>query len=273
MARRVTGAALQRYAAVMAVADNVFEGAPNGPLGKRAYGGHLAAQSLAAACATAPADRDPTAVHVQFLRGGDAGLPVRYAVERTSDGRSASSRRVLATQEQRLLVSATVLFAVPAAGPDHSDRLAAQDPERLPRTGPVGPAPSLPIDELDIRVDDQSHGTEFTRRLWWRVTTPLPDDPGLHSCIAVYVTDIYGVDPILAVHGHSMTDRSHHSATTETSLWLHRRIFADRWNLLESQSPSAAAGRGIVVAGLYRADGQRAATFVQEGQAVRREPV
>jgi acyl-CoA thioesterase II len=104
------------------------------------------------------------------------------------------------------------------------------------------------------------------------VTAPLPDDSRLHACIAAYVTDIYGVDPILAVHGHSMTDRSHHSATTETSLWLHRRVFADRWNLLESRSPSAASGRGVVIAGMYGADGQRAATFVQEGQAVRREP-
>ena len=269
----MTGAALQRYAAVAAVDQDVFEGAPNGPLGKRAYGGHLAAQALAAACATAPADRNPTAVHVQFLRGGDAGLPVRYAVERVHDGRSSSSRRVLASQGERRVVSATVLFAVAAVGPDHSDRTAAGDPEGLPRTGPIGPAPSLPLDEIDIRVDDHRHGTDFTRRLWWRVTTPLPDDPRLHACIAVYVTDIYGVDPILAVHGHSMADHSHRSATTETSLWLHRRIFADRWNLLESRSPTAAAGRGLVVAGLYRDDGQRAATFVQEGQAVPREPV
>jgi acyl-CoA thioesterase-2 len=268
----VNGTALQRYAAVTPLSADVFEGAANGPLGKRAYGGLLAAQSLAAACATAPTDRNPTAVHVQFLRGGDAGIDVRYAVERTHDGRSATSRRVLATQGERLLVSATVLFAVPAAGPEHSDRAAVEDPERLPRTGPIGPAPSLPADELDIRVDDCSAGVGFVRRLWWRVTAPLPDDSRLHACIAAYVTDIYGVDPILAVHGHSMTDRSHHSATTETSLWLHRRVFADRWNLLESRSPSAASGRGVVIAGMYGADGQRAATFVQEGQAVRREP-
>ena len=31
------------------------------------------------------------------------------------------------------------------------------DPETLPRTGPAGPAPSMPLDEIDIRIDD--HGT------------------------------------------------------------------------------------------------------------------
>jgi len=269
MARPVS--VLARVAAVSPVGGDVFEGAPNGPVGKRAYGGHLAAQSFAAACASVPDDRNPTAVHVQFLRGGDAGEPVRYQVERTHDGRSASSRRVLGRQGERHIVSATVLFAVPTTGPRHSDRILGA-PEEIPPTGPIGPAPSLPLDELDIRIADDGAGEDFVRRMWWRVIAPLPDDPRLHSAVAVYVTDIYGVDPVLAVHGHSMTDRSHHCATTETSIWFHRRVFADRWNLMESRSPAAASGRGIMIAALYGADGQRAATIVQEGQAVNREP-
>ena len=254
---------------------DTFTGPANGPAGKRAYGGHLAAQAMRAACRTVPADRSPSALHVQFLRGGDAGEPVTYEVERTHDGRSASARRVLARQGDRLVVSATVLFAVPAAGPQHSDRCfdnpRVGDPELLARTGPIGPAPSLPLDDIDIRINDEGHGEHFVRRMWWRVTSALPADPVLHACIAVYVTDIYGVDPVLAVHGHTMTDRSHHAATTDSSAWFHRRIAADRWNLLESRSPAAANGRGVMTAGLFGADGQRAATLVHEGQAVRRD--
>lgn len=249
----------------------VFTGPANGPLGKRAYGGHLAAQALAAACRTVTDDRAPTAVHVQFLRGGDAGEPVRYEVERTHDGRSSSSRRILGRQADRLLVTVTALFAVPAAGPQHTDAVTG-DPEHLPRTGPIGPAPSLPLDEIDIRISDRTEPSgEFVRRLWWRVTADLPDDPLLHACIAVYVTDIYGVDPVLAVHGHSMTDRSHHAATTDSATWFHRPVRADRWNLMESRSPAAARGRGVVTAGLYDAEGVRVATAVHEGQAVRRD--
>ncbi|MGI9125041.1 MAG: acyl-CoA thioesterase [Mycobacterium sp.] len=254
----------------MAGDGDIFTGPANGPAGKRAYGGHLAAQALAAACRTVDEDRFPTAVHVQFLRGADAGEPVRYQVERMHDGRSASSRRVLGRQGDRLAVSATALFAVPAIGPQHTDT-AVGDPERLPRTGPIGPAPSLPLDQIDIRIHDEKHGPEFVRRLWWRVTADLPDDPVLHACISVYVTDIYGVDPVLAVHGHSMTDRSHHAATTGSSTWFHRWVHADRWNLLESRSPAAAAGRGVMTAGLYDAEGVRVATAVHEGQAVRRD--
>lgn len=250
---------------------DVFTGPANGPAGKRAYGGHLAAQSLAAACRTVDATKVPTALHVQFLRGGDAGEPVSYAVERVHDGRTTSSRRVLGRQGDRLLVSATALFAVPTDGPQHSDSTFAEDPETLPRTGPIGPAPSLPPDEIDIRIRDEGEGGEFVRRLWWRVTSDLPDDPLVHACMAVYVTDIYGLDPVLAVHGHSMTDRSHRAATTDSSTWFHRPIHADRWNLLESRSPAAARGRGVMTAGLFDAAGVRVATMVHEGQAATRD--
>lgn len=249
-----------------------FDGASNGPPGKRAYGGLLAAQALASACRTVTPDRLPTALHVQFLRGGDAGAPVGYRVERVHDGRTTSSRRVLARQGDRLLVSATALFAVAASGPEHSDRVVAPDPSTLPQTGPIGPAPALPPDEVDVRISDERSGTEeFVRRMWWRVTAALPDDPVLHACLAVYVCDIYGVDPVLAVHGRSMTDRSHHAATTDSSTWFHRDIRADEWNLMECRSPAASRGRGLMTAGLFGAAGVRVATMVHEGQAVTRD--
>ena len=79
-----------------------------------------------------------------------------------------------------------------------------------------------------------------------------------------------GVDPVLAVHGFSMTDRSHHAATTDSSTWFHSRIHADQWNLLQSRSPAAGRGRGVMTAGLFSADGYRVATMVHEGPAVTR---
>jgi len=250
-----------------------FTGAANGPAGKRAYGGQLAAQAFTAACRTVTPERRPTALHVQFLRGGDAGEPVGYDVEWVHDGRTSSSRRVLGRQGERLLVSATALFAAAADGPRHAERLADPgDPGSLPSTGPIGPAPALPPGEVDIRIHDRRDGGEFVRDLWWRVTAELPDDPVLHAAAAVYVTDIYGVDPVLAVHGHSMTDRSHHAATTDSSIWFHGRIHADGWNLLQSRSPAAGGGRGVMTAGLFDAGGVRVATLVHEGQAVARAP-
>ncbi|MBI3692134.1 MAG: thioesterase family protein, partial [Mycolicibacterium aromaticivorans] len=68
--------ALSRLLTVAPDQSGGFVGEASGPPDKRAYGGHLAAQAMAAACHTVDADKAPTSLHVQFLRGGDAGAPV-----------------------------------------------------------------------------------------------------------------------------------------------------------------------------------------------------
>ncbi len=253
--------------------SDTWRGLGGGPVGKRAYGGQLAAQALAAASATVDVVKAPTNMHVQFLRGGEAGEPVDYTVERVFDGRTAASRRVDARQGERLLATATASFAAALPGPEHGRRESLpDDPATLDRTGPAGPAPSIPLDELDIRVIDDTSDGQFVRRMWWRANVELPDDPLLHTLIAVYVTDVYLIDPALQVHGHSMRSRSHRSGTTDSSVWFHRAVRADRWNLLECQSPAAAGGRGVVYASLIRDDGVVAATLVHEGLMAAREP-
>lgn len=258
--------ALLRLLTLQPAGDDRWQGPGAGPQGKRSFGGLFAAQSLAAACATVDAAKRPTNLHMQFLRGGDAGDDSDYQVERVYDGRTAAARRVQTHQHDRLLTTATVSFSAPLPGPEHGIRQEMpRHPDTLDRTGPPGPAPSLPLDELDIRVDDEHAGGEFVRRLWWRATVVLPEDPLIHTMIAVYVTDLYGLDPILQVHGSSMADRTHRSGTTDSSIWLHQPLRADQWNLLESRSPAASRGRGVMTASLLRSDGVISATLVQEG--------
>jgi acyl-CoA thioesterase II len=253
-------------------AEDSWLGPVSGPQGKRSFGGQFMAQTLAAAARTVEPAKLPTSMHLQFLRGGEAGEGVEYSVQRVFDGRTSSARRVEARQGERLMTVATVSFAVPLPGPDHGRVTSLpDDPEALPRTGPVGPAPSMPLDEIDIRVVDERSAGEFVRRLWWRVEVPVPEDPLLHDVLAAYVCDVYMIDPALQVHGHSMTARTHRSGTTDSSIWFHRPVRADRWNLLETRSPAAARGRGVITGSLVGADGEIAATLVQEGLIAERE--
>jgi acyl-CoA thioesterase len=253
-------------------ADGSWIGPASGPEGKRAFGGQFMAQSLAAAGRTVDPAKLPTSMHLQFLRGGEAGDDVEYEVHGVFDGRTASSRRVESRQNGRLLTVASVSFAAPLKGPEHGRfETMSQDPETLPRTGPVGPAPSMPLGEIDIRVTDDRLRGEFTRRLWWRVTVPVPSEPLLHTVIAAYVCDVYMIDPALQVHGNSMMARTHRSGTTDSSIWFHHPVRADRWNLLESTSPAAARGRGVITGSLVGAEGAIAATLVQEGLIAERE--
>jgi acyl-CoA thioesterase len=252
--------------------DGIWVGPASGPEGKRAFGGQLVAQSLAAACRTVDSDRLPTNMHLQFLRGGQAGDPVEYSVTDVFDGRTSALRRVDSRQGDRLLTTASVSFAVDLPGPEHGhwERVPG-DPDTLPRTGPAGPAPSMPLDQLDIRIADFITTGEFVRRFWWRTTVSIPDDPLIHTLVAAYVTDVYMIDVALRVHGHSMKARTHRSGTTDSSVWFHQPVRANEWNLLETRSPAAARGRGVVTGTLVRADGVIAATLVQEGLIAERE--
>jgi acyl-CoA thioesterase-2 len=54
----------------MAQTPTVGSGSPAVRPERRAYGGQFDAQSLAGACRTVDADRPPTNMHLQFLRGG-----------------------------------------------------------------------------------------------------------------------------------------------------------------------------------------------------------
>jgi acyl-CoA thioesterase II len=257
---------------IAATQNNSFQAPGHGPEGKRAFGGQFLGQTMAVAGRTVSDAALPTSLHLQFLRGGDSGAVVDYDVERLYDGRTAMTRRVLARQGGRIITAATVSFAVPLPGPEHGERGSLpEDPDTLPATGPAGPAPGLPLDEVDIRIADSGAGADFVRRLYWRTTVSVPEDPLLHTCLALLITDVYLTDAALRVHGHSMKERTHRSGTTDASVWFHRPVRADQWNLLESRSPAAARGRGVVTAHLVGADGAAYATAVQEGLIAARE--
>ena len=155
---------------------------------------------------------------------------------RVFDGRTAAARRVDSRQNGRLLTTATVSFAADAARPRtrHRRRRCPPIPASLPHTGPAGPGA---VDAVG-RTRHQDRRRHVERRV--RAATvvagnrPVPDDPLVHTLIAVYVTDVYMIDPALQVHGHSMKARTHRSGTTDSSIWFHRPVRADQWNLLES---------------------------------------
>ena len=62
----------------------------------RVFGGQVVAQALVAASRTVPETRPPHSLHAYFLLGGDPAAAIDYAVERIRDGRSFTTRRVVA---------------------------------------------------------------------------------------------------------------------------------------------------------------------------------
>lgn len=101
------------------IADDEFLATQMDNAAHHIVGGHIAAQALMSASRTVTADRTPHSMHVYLLRAGDARRPVHFEITRLRDGGVLSSRRVLARQDDQVLLEALVSFTAPLDSFEH----------------------------------------------------------------------------------------------------------------------------------------------------------
>ncbi|MER5931243.1 acyl-CoA thioesterase II [Streptomyces sp. NPDC002054] len=268
------------------IEENIFRGTSRSALVPRVFGGQVAAQALVAAGRTVPEDRTAHSLHSYFLRAGDPGAPIVYSVDRIRDGRSFTTRRVVAVQHGQPIFHLSASFQTYEEGLDHQAAMpAAPDPESLPTA-----AESLPLYRETFRdpgtverlleargAVDLRYATtppwgsvgepiEPHTQVWFRTAGKLADDPLLHVCLATYVSDMTLLDSVLLAHGRggwAVGDVV--GASLDHAMWFHRPFRADEWLLYDQESPSAHGGRGLGQARIYTQDGQLAITVIQEG--------
>jgi acyl-CoA thioesterase-2 len=266
---------------------DIFRGASRLAIVPRVFGGQVAAQALVAAGRTVPEDRAAHSLHAYFLRAGDPGVPIVYEVDRIRDGRSFTTRRVVAVQHGQPIFHLSASFQLYEDGLDHQEPMPpAPDPETLPTAEELLPAhadkfPDPGVVErilearaaVDLRyVDDPPFLTagqgprEPRSQVWFRTRGKLADDPLLHVCLATYVSDMTLLDSVLLAHGRggwALGDVV--GASLDHAMWFHRPFRADEWLLYDQQSPSASGGRGLGTARIYTRDGRLAVSVIQEG--------
>src|ERR1700722_4223713 len=100
---------------------NLFRGRPPQSRGQRVSGGQVIGQALVAACRTVDnvALRPPHSLHAYFLIGGDPKVPIIYEVDRIRDGKSFTTRNVVAIQHGHAIFSMSVSFHVAEPGLSH----------------------------------------------------------------------------------------------------------------------------------------------------------
>ncbi|MFF5453769.1 acyl-CoA thioesterase [Streptomyces sp. NPDC012950] len=261
---------------------DIFRGRSRSSLVPRVFGGQVAAQALVAAGRTVPGDRLAHSLHAYFLRPGDPGAPIVYSVDRIRDGRSFTTRRVVAVQHGQPIFHLSASFQAYEEGLDHqADMPAAPDPEALPTAGEMLPR-HLPEDvarrlvearaAVDLRYADTppwgsvGEPREPRSQVWFRTNGKLADDPLLHVCLATYVSDMTLLDSVLLAHGRggwAVGDVV--GASLDHAMWFHRPFRADEWLLYDQESPSSAGGRGLGQARIWTRDGKLAITVIQEG--------
>jgi acyl-CoA thioesterase-2 len=123
-----------------AIEVNIFRGTSPDEDRQRVFGGQVAGQALVAAARTVDADRPVHSLHAYFLRPGDPTVPILFEVDRIRDGRSFTTRRVVAIQHGKAIFNLQASFHRHEGGLDHQvdladamwDDEAPAEPETLP---------------------------------------------------------------------------------------------------------------------------------------------
>ncbi len=120
--------ALERYrkdfdgaaAAFQQILDNnFFRGQSKDFKTGQVYGGQVLGQAIKAAYETVDNDRLIHSAHAYFLKRGDVDAPIIYEVDRSLDGGSFSSRRVVAIQHGRQIFHLSASFQKKEEGLEH----------------------------------------------------------------------------------------------------------------------------------------------------------
>ena len=277
------------------IEQDIFRGQSRFAVVPRVFGGQVAAQALVAAGRTVPDDRFAHSLHAYFLRAGDPGAPIVYTVDRIRDGRSFTTRRVVAVQHGQPVFHLSASFQTYEEGMEHqADMPAAPDPETLPTAAEMLPRYLDAYREqgvvqrmleareaVDLRYVDAppyasvGEAREPRSQVWFRANGKLADDPPpdsvrgdphLHVCLATYVSDMTLLDSVLLAHGRGgWVTGDVVGASLDHAMWFHRPFRADEWLLYDQESPSASGGRGLGQARIYTQDGRLAITVIQEG--------
>jgi acyl-CoA thioesterase II len=262
------------------IEENIFRGVSPKARWQRVFGGQVAGQALVAAGRTVPSDRPVHSLHSYFIRPGDPAVPIVYEVDRVRDGRSFTTRRVVAVQHGAPIFSLSASFQLDQPGIDHqSDVPDAPQPESLPTLAErYADSPEaaafyrmLPR-PIDLRYVDDPPWQQHSRgprtglaRVWMRADGRLPDDPLLHVCVLTFASDMTLLDSVLVYHGLAPGLDPLSMASLDHAMWFHRPFRADDWLLYASESPSASGSRGLATGRFFTQDGRHVASVVQEG--------
>lgn len=245
------------------------------------FGGQVLGQSLAAASLTVGADRPVHSMHAYFLLPGEHA-PIEYNVDRVRDGRSFTTRHVVARQQERIIFEMSASFQTVDDGVEHQF------------TMPTVEGPEGLVSELDQRIalgdrlperwrikGLEPHGIEYRRveaddlltpevrpsesAIWMRAIAPLPDDPVVHRALLAYASDHGLLRAAMLPHGLSFMSGQVRPASLDHAMWFHRDFRMDDWLLYVLDSPSASGARGLCRGSLYSRDGRLVASTAQEG--------
>jgi acyl-CoA thioesterase-2 len=261
---------------------NLFRGQSRDTGSPQVFGGQVLGQALKAASATIDDGRVVHSLHAYFLRRGDFNKPIVYSVDRSRDGGSFSTRRVVAIQNGEQIFICSASFQAPEPGLEYqASAPQVPPPEELKPFAKPPPAALEKLPEKLRRWLEIERPFEFrpvqqynplapvacepVRQIWMRAVDKLPDDDALHRCLLAYVSDYWLLDTSTMPHGSSFLRGNLIMASIDHAIWFHRAARVDDWLLYSLDSPSSSGARGFARGSFYSRAGVLVASTAQEG--------
>ena len=262
---------------------NTFRGVSpeDGP--GRIFGGQVIAQSLLAAYETVE-DRICHSLHCYFIRPGDPRIPILFEVDRSRDGGSFTTRRVIAVQNGKQIFNLAASFQVAEEGFEHQAPMpAVRSPDDMAAEAEAHKKAVLDgMSEEMRRMMNRPRPIEMVGRdnygfgrkpkpsepksdTWMRAVAPIGEDARMHQVILAYASDMNLLSTAMRPHGVVWQTPGLQSASLDHAMWFHKASNFNDWHLYTQDSPSASGGRGFVRGAIYGQDGTLVASVAQEG--------
>ena len=262
---------------------DIFRGRSPDEGWQRVYGGQVIGQALVAASRTVSEPKRLThSLHGYFLRPGDTTIPILYDVDRIRDGKSFSTRRVVAIQRGKAIFSMAASFHDAEEGLSHQfERPAAPPPEQCiteqalideyiehyPDAAEIYGKLARPIEMryVDPVRDHAPEPMPPEQHVWIRTVDSMPDDPRLNQCLLAYASDMTLIDTSYRPHAVNWRHQNFQVASLDHAMWFHRPVRTDEWLLYHQDSPFSGGARGFSRGTFFDQSGQLIASCAQEG--------
>lgn len=260
---------------------NLFRGVSPDDGMKRVFGGQVIAQALVAAYRTVD-NRTCHSLHAYFIRPGDPAVPILYEVDRARDGKSFTTRRVVAIQHGEQILNLAASFQIAEAGFTHQsgmppvkmpadlkseDELRQMAKDHVPKEFQKQFARPRPIElkPVDPRQFISPQKQEAKKQMWLRARGKVGQDVPLQQCLLAYASDMGILDTATKPHGVNWFTGGVQMASLDHAMWFHEPFNIEEWLLYAMDSPSASGARGFNRGEIFTESGKLVASVTQEG--------
>jgi len=265
------------------VQDNKYVGHNYKTPWGRVFGGQVLGQSLHAAYQTVPDDRLAHSMHGYFILPGDTNEPITYEVDQVRDGKSFTTRRVVAMQKGRAIFTMAASFQLKQDGFEHQisapnvlpPQSLLNDYEQIAHLKDSNPELYYKLtiihpNAIEFRPvenfykGDQRRAQPY-RHVWFKSKEEATYSLPVQHQLLAYASDYNLLTTAAVPHLDKLKRKNMFFASIDHAIWFHRDFKIDDWLLYATESPSAGGSRGFSRGNIFDQDGRLVAGVVQEG--------